>query len=325
MATVNFERLSKLPALSGLNEEEMTAFFRIATKHAVKPGDTVIRTGDKADCFFLIATGHLEILLPQGKGQPPVSLAQLGPGQLVGEMPLLYAQPIRQADVVASSDAVLLRFSYADYEGLAHSHAELGKKFRSNLGKIVAGRVWSTLPTEPAAGSAKRIDEPQVNKPAQTSNHEAMEKATIFSGLHEEELQALEAIAIPLTVHAGQPVVRMGEPADSFYLVTNGFLEVQIPKDGQAMPVARLGSGQVFGEMALVYKQPTRTADVVAVAEAKLLNFAFEDYHRLIKGMPEIGRKLRNNLGRVAASRAWTMQADETQAMRQRSGTGPLQ
>ncbi len=323
MANVNYDRLSKLPALQGLSQEEMTEFFRIATKHAIKPGDAVIRTGDKADCFFLIATGHLEILLPQ-KNQPPTSLAQLGPGQLVGEMPLLYAQPIRQADVVANSDAVLLRFSYADYEGLAHTHPEIGKKFRSNLGKIVAGRVWSTLPSDPAAGSAKKIEEPKVNKPAQTSNHEAMAKATIFNGLTEEEFAALEAIAIPLAAHPGQPIVRMGEPADSFYLVTNGYCEVQIPKDGQAMPVARLGSGQVFGEMALVYKQPTRTADVVAVADAKLLNFSFEDYNRLVKGMPEIGRKLRNNLGRVAASRAWTMQSDETQSMRQRSGTGPL-
>lgn len=324
MANVNFDRLSKLPALQGLSEAEMTAFFRIATKHAVKPGDAVIRTGDKADCFFIVATGHMEILLPQGKNQPPVSLAQLGAGQLVGEMPLLYAQPIRQADVVASSDAVLLRFSYADYEGLAGTHPELAKKFRSNLGKIVAGRVWSTLPAEPAAGSAKKIAEPVVRQSGATGHHEAMRKATIFSGLTDEELSALESIAIPLAAHPGQPIVRTGEPSESFYLVTNGFCEVQIPKDGQAMPVARLGSGQVFGEMALVYKQPTRTADVVAVAEAKLLNFAFEDYHRLVAGLPEIGRRLRSNLGRVAASRAWTMQSDETQAMRQRSGTGPL-
>lgn len=308
MANVNFERLSKLPALQGLSEAEMTDFFRIATKHGLKPGDTVIRTGDKADCFFLIATGQLEILLPQGKNQPPVSLAQLGAGQLVGEMPLLYAQPIRQADVVATSDSVLLRFSYADYEGLAGTHPELAKKFRSNLGKIVAGRVWSTLPSEPTGGSAKKIEEPRVTKPAATTGHEAMAKATIFAGLTEEEFGALEAIAVPLTVNPGQPIVRMGDPADSFYLVTNGFCEVQIPKDGAAMPVARLGTGQVFGEMALVYKQPTRTADVIAVAEAKLLNFAFEDYQRLIAGMPEIGRKLRSNLGRVAASRAWTMQ-----------------
>lgn len=320
--SVNFDRLAKLPALQGLTQEEMTAFFTIASRHAYQPGDPVITTGEQADCFFIVATGQLEIRLPQGKHAPSLPIAQLGAGQLVGEMPLLYAQPIRQADVVAASDAVLIRFAYADYEHLAHAHPDLGKKFRTNLGKIVAGRVWSTLPSEPGTGSLKQVDEPAKTSAAPlTTNHEAMKKASIFAGLTDEELQALEAISVPLPMLNGQPIVRMGDPAESFYLVTNGFCEVRIPKDGQSMPVARLGSGQVFGEMALVYKQPTRTADVVAVTDAKLLNFSFEDYQRLVRGMPDIGRKLRNNLGRVAASRAWTMQADETRTMRERSGS----
>lgn len=306
MAAVNFERLSRLPALEGMTPEEMAAFFHLAVKQPFAAGDTVISAGQKADCFFLVASGRVEILLPSAKGQPPQSLANLGPGQLVGEMPLLYAQPIRQADVVAATEAILLRIDYDAYEGLAAEHAELGHKFRANLGKIVSGRVWSTLPTPTAANASRRLDAPTVRQGP--SQHEAMNKATIFTGLTEDELKALEAIALALIVAPNQPIVRKGDPADSFYLVTDGFCEVQIPKDGQAMPVARLGIGQVFGEMALVYKQATRTADVVAVTEARLLNFPFEDYQRLIKGFPEIGRKMRNTLGRVAASRSWTMQ-----------------
>lgn len=301
---VNFERLSRLPALQGMSPEEMAAFFHIAVKHPCSPGDLVIKAGDKADCFFIIASGRLEILLPTAKGQPPASLANLGPGQLVGEMPLLYAQPIRQADVMAATEAILLRFDYPTYEALANEHPELGKKFRGNLGKIVSGRVWSTLPSTPVP--ARHSEPPTVAHGPSSS--EVMGKATIFTGLTEEELQALESIAMPLNVAAQQPIVRQGEPADSFYLVTEGFCEVLIPKDGQIMPVARLGVGQVFGEMALVYPQPTRNADVVAVNDARLLNFPFEDYKRLTKAMPTIGRKLRATLGRVAASRSWTMQ-----------------
>ena len=196
MSNVNFDRLSKLPALQGLTPEEMTDFFRISSKHAYKPGDIVIKTGDKADCFFIVAAGQVEILLPQGKNAPPMPLAQLGPGQLVGEMPLLYAQPIRQADVAAVADTVLLRFGYQEYEGLANSHPELGKKFRANLGKIVANRVWSTLPSQPA-GNPKTISEAQGNKPAvpQTSNHDAMKKASIFSGLASLRRMGLPAFA----------------------------------------------------------------------------------------------------------------------------------
>ncbi|MBO9541341.1 cyclic nucleotide-binding domain-containing protein [bacterium] len=323
MANVNFDRLSKLPALEGLTPEEMTAFFTIATKHAFQPGDPILKTGEKADCFFLVAAGQLEILLPQGKGVPATPIAQVGSGQLVGEMPLLYAQPLRQADVIAASEAVLLRFAYGDYERLAQAHPQLANKFRRNLGKIVAGRVWSTIPTQGGTGPLRAIEEPQ--KAPQTSNHDAMKAATIFAGLKPDELQAIEAIALPFTAQAEQPIVHQGSPADSFYLIVHGHCEVRIPKDGQAMPVARLGSGQVFGEMALVYKQPERTADVVAVTEAKLLNFPFDDYQRLTQAMPEIGRKLRNNLGRVAASRSWTMQADQSKEMQRRSSsTGNL-
>jgi CRP-like cAMP-binding protein len=318
MANVNFDRLSKLPALQGLTPEEMTAFFKIATKHAFQPGDPILKTGEQADCFFLVASGQLEILLPQGKDVPPTPIAQVGSGQLVGEMPLLYTQPTRQADVLAASEAVLLRFSYADYERLAQEHPAIGTKFRSNLGKIVAGRVWSTMPNRGGTGPLRAIEEPQ--QAPQTSNSAAMKAAAIFAGFKPEELQALEAIALPFTAQPGHTIVHQGAPADSFYLIVHGHCEVQIPKDGQAMPVARLGSGQVFGEMALVYKQPERTASVVAVSDAKLLNFQFDDYKRLATAMPDIGRKLRNNLGRIAASRAWTMQADQTQEMKRRSG-----
>lgn len=319
MANVNFDRLSKLPALQGLTPEEMTAFFKIATKHAFKPGDAILKTGDAADCFFLVAAGQLEILLPQGRGVPSTPIAQVTSGQLVGEMPLLYAQPVRQADVIAASDAVLLRFAYADYETLVAQHSSIGTKFRRNLGKIVAGRVWSTLPGQGGTGPLRAIEEPQ--KAPQTTSNEAMKAAAIFAGLKPEELKALETIAVPFNAEPGQPIVHQGSPADSFYLIVHGYCEVQIPKDGQPMPVARLGGGQVFGEMALVYKQPERTADVVAVSEAKLLNFPFDDYRRLATAMPEIGRKLRNNLGRIAASRSWTMQADQTQDMKRRAGS----
>ncbi|HEY9899346.1 MAG TPA: cyclic nucleotide-binding domain-containing protein [Pantanalinema sp.] len=318
MANVNFDRLSRLPALQGLTPEEMTAFFKIATKHVFQPGDPILKTGEKADCFYLVAAGQLEILLPQGKGVPATPIAQVGSGQLVGEMPLLYAQPLRQADVLAASEAVLLRFSYSDYERLSQQHPAIGTKFRSNLGKIVAGRVWSTLPNQAGTGVLRAIEEPA--KAPQASNHDAMKAATIFAGLKPEELKALEAIALPFTAQSGQPIVHQGSPADSFYLIVHGHCEVQIPKDGQAMPVARLGAGQVFGEMALVYKQPERTADVVAVSDAKLLNFPFDDYQRLTRAMPEIGRKLRNNLGRIAASRSWTMQADQSKEMKRRAG-----
>jgi CRP-like cAMP-binding protein len=329
MSTSNFDRLAKLPALLGFTPEEMVTFFRLATKHEHQAGDVIIRTGDVADCFYIVATGQIEISLKQNGVVTP--LAQLSQGSLVGEMPLLYSQPVRQADAVVTQPSTLLRFNYADYEQLSAQNPQLAKKFRGNLGRIVAGRVWSTLPTEPAP--AKSLDpvphapspaeaalpqqaavpHPEAVLPRALTPREIMRKATIFAGLSDAELLQMEAIALPMAYEAGNPIVRTGDPASAFYLITTGYAEVQTQLGDKTTPLARLGPGQAFGEMALVYKQPHRTADVVAVGALKLLCFPFEDYHRLAAGVESIGRRMRGNLGRVAASRSWSMPSvDET-------------
>lgn len=316
MSTSNFDRLAKLPALQGFTPEEMVTFFRLATKHDHLPGDVIIRTGDVADCFYIVATGQIEISLKQNGLVTP--LAQLSQGSLVGEMPLLYSQPVRQADAVVTQPTTLLRFNYADYEQLSAQNPPLAKKFRANLGRIVAGRVWSTLPADQAPKSLDPVPEKGTGSldktsPAAPTNREIMRKASIFAGLSDEELRQLEAIALPMAFEAGKPIVRTGDPASAFYLITAGFAEVQTEQAGKTTPLARLGAGQVFGEMALVYKQPNRTADVVAVSDLKLLCFPFDDYNRLASGIESIGRRMRANLGRVAASRSWSMPSvDET-------------
>lgn len=296
--TPNFEHLAKLPALEGFTPEEMLTFVRIATLHKVQPGDRLIRAGDEADCFYIVASGALEIR----NGDVP--LAQLRQGHLVGEMPLLYSQPVRQADVFVLEPSVLLRFGYADYDRLVQESKELAKKFKANLAKIVAGRIWSTLPDEP-----KRHLEKQETKETNTPVREVMRQTEIFRGLKEEYLERLEAIALPVTASEHEYVVRKGDAAEGFYLVLEGFVDV---KDGEKA-LARMGPGKVFGEMALVYHQPTRSADIVAVDKVRLLYFAYDEYQRLANAFSEIGKKLRATLGRVAASRSWSMPTvDET-------------
>lgn len=293
----NFERLSKLPALQGFTPDEMLTFFRIATRQEFQAGDRLIQAGEVADCFYIIATGRLEIR------QDNIPLAQLSQGHLVGEMPLLYSQPIRQADVYVIEPAILLRFNYADYERLVEESKELAQKFKGNLAKVVAGRIWSTLPDAPKRVPAQA---PSENKP---STKEALRKASLFKGLKEDHLERLEAIAIHTTVKEGTPVVRKGDTADGFYLILDGFVEVN--NQGQAL--ARLGQGKVFGEMALVYHQPFRTADVIAISPVSLLFFPFDELKRLTGAFSEIDKKIRLGLGQLAADRSWSMPTvDET-------------
>jgi len=321
---LNYDQLVKLPALQGFTPDELDALFSIPKRIMVKAGERIIKTGDQADAFFIVAEGALEVQVESGGNMMPV--AQLGAGQLVGEMPLIYSQPTRQADVVCKADSKLLRFDYADYHELSKLHPAVAKKFRSNIGKIVASRVWTTGPGGPGAagkpgGAGKPAAGPGAPKPLppKAANRDAMKRAQIFSGLTEEELTALEAIAKPYPVERGHTVCSAGDPANSFFMVLRGQVEVQIEKSGRSFPLARLGPGQCVGEMALIYKTDKRSASVVAVDTTHLLMWDFEEYNRLVAHEQNIGRKLRNNLGRVAASRSWALpEADEVKALQNR-------
>jgi serine/threonine-protein kinase len=73
-----------------------------------------------------------------------------------------------------------------------------------------------------------------------------------------------------LHVRAGDHVIREGEVGDAAYIVASGELEVYKTVDGAAVPLRRLGPGDMFGETAILASSP-RTASVVARADAALV------------------------------------------------------
>jgi putative ABC transport system ATP-binding protein len=67
----------------------------------------------------------------------------------------------------------------------------------------------------------------------------------------------------------GEAIIREGDVGEEFFLIADG--EVQVERQGQE--IARLGSGEFFGELALLTGEP-RNADVIAVkpVDAYILN-----------------------------------------------------
>jgi cAMP-dependent protein kinase regulator len=99
----------------------------------------------------------------------------------------------------------------------------------------------------------------------------------LFRDLSPTELDVLLARLEPVSVAAGATIIRQGEAGDRFYIIRSG--AVLISRDDREL--ARLGSGEAFGEIALLLEVP-RTATVKALEATELLALDARDFRDVL-------------------------------------------
>jgi uncharacterized protein YhbP (UPF0306 family) len=106
---------------------------------------------------------------------------------------------------------------------------------------------------------------------------------SIYADLPEFNPDTLTATLQWTTAEPGEVIARQGAPADKFFIVVEGELEVvrgaQGGSDGEV--VSRLGPGDLFGEMAIIRDRP-RTATVRAAAPTRLLAMEHDTFRELV-------------------------------------------
>jgi cAMP-dependent protein kinase regulator len=134
----------------------------------------------------------------------------------------------------------------------------------------------------------------------------------LFSALSRDALRELIAAFEMITVPAGHVVIAEGQEGSEAYIVARGELEVSrsaSEEDGDKPPVmlARLSSGALFGEMALLSRAP-RAASVVASRPSILLVANREALEAVAQRRAEVGvelaahcrRRMVANLARIS-------------------------
>jgi nitroimidazol reductase NimA-like FMN-containing flavoprotein (pyridoxamine 5'-phosphate oxidase superfamily) len=100
-----------------------------------------------------------------------------------------------------------------------------------------------------------------------------------IGGLPERSSPTMSAELQTIQVPAGDVVVREGAPADKFFIVLDG--EVELVREGDEGPLAKLTSGQFFGEMAILRDAP-RSATVRAAAATTLMVMDRDTFRGLV-------------------------------------------
>ena len=131
---------------------------------------------------------------------------------------------------------------------------------------------------------------------------------------------ARETIAAATRVHfysKGEAILRHGSAGDSMFVVHSGTASVRLADDsaGGWHEVAQLGSGTVFGEMALLTGE-TRTADVVALSDVTALEIGKDSLQPILQDHPELAdaitAKVVHRQGHLDAIRSGALEEEAT-------------
>jgi len=88
-----------------------------------------------------------------------------------------------------------------------------------------------------------------------------------------------------------QVIVRQGEVGDCMYVIQEGRVAVIQERDGREVPLAVLGKGDFFGEMAL-FDREMRSSTVRALGEVRVLTVDKKTFMRRIHEDPSLAFRI---------------------------------
>jgi CRP/FNR family transcriptional regulator, cyclic AMP receptor protein len=121
---------------------------------------------------------------------------------------------------------------------------------------------------------------------------DALARAPLFRQLSKHELGELAKATEDLEVEEGKVLTREGDLGREFFVIVDG--EVSVTKEGKE--IRRLGPGDFFGEIALVYDNPRRTATVTATTPLRFFVLTRQSFRSLLEHQPGIEEKVMNAL-----------------------------
>ncbi|MEE8533506.1 MAG: cation:proton antiporter, partial [Alphaproteobacteria bacterium] len=175
-------------------------------------------------------------------------------------------------------ERVAVRLESADYDAMLEN-------------SVISHEVFSDLRQGMSARAAALDRRPPLDLGLDPGTLVA--KVPYFADLSADRVAEIAALLKPRLALPGECVVRRGDPGDAMYFISSGAVEADVGSE----PV-RLGSGDFFGEIALLRDQP-RTADVTALGYCQLLALYVRDFRRML----DADADLRARITRVAEAR----------------------
>ncbi|MFN7137782.1 MAG: cyclic nucleotide-binding domain-containing protein [Limisphaerales bacterium] len=128
-----------------------------------------------------------------------------------------------------------------------------------------------------------------------------IESSKLFNTLSEPDLKIVRGVTKELRFAAGQTIFKEGDPGDGIYIIQEGFVQITAIVEGERRVLSRIGSGDLFGEMAVLDNDP-RSATASAETDVIVSFISRLELLQLLEKIPplpaclvrEISRRLRD-------------------------------
>lgn len=312
------EILRRVRVFADLGDDECDAVLAVLKARRGAPGDELFREGDRGDTLMIVLDGHL-VARVHTDGGVDEEVARLGPGEVVGEMAFVDAEP-RSATVSAPAGATVLEFSRDALAGLRRTAPRVAAAIQRNVLFDVARRLRDAGEklTDAASGAAPRSmrsggGPDSMRRSGRGLTAEQLRSIPSLAAYAAEDLELLGYISTFKSFAAGEVIMREGAEGDACWLLVRG--GVAVTRSTQSAPLATLGPGALVGQLALLDRAP-RNATVTATTDTAALEVRADAFTNLVRASSPVALRfqLQVALAGVRQLRAATRRLAETAA-----------
>jgi len=204
-------------------------------------------------------------------------LAQLGPGDLFGEMTCRTYQP-RSATVQARETCVMVEMLRVILDML------VGNRQVSEASKATSKVKMPTF-----KGTSFKTELENKYRERSLNNH--LRSVPLFATVNEEFLEHLKENVELASYNQGQVICREGDDADAFYLIRSGMVRVAQTMPGGEMVRTYLSRGDYFGEIGLL-RVIKRTATCSALDAVDVVKIPAGEFNLMLEKFPDVRAQL---------------------------------
>src|SRR6202011_426349 len=204
-------------------------------------------------------------------------LAQLGPGELFGEMTCRTYQP-RSATVQAREPCVMVEMLRVILDMLV-----------GNRQVSEASKATSKVKAPTFKGTSFKAELEKKYRERSLSNH--LRSVPLFATLSEEFLNYLKEKVELVSYNQNQVICKEGEEADAFYLIRSGMVRVSQVMPGGEMVRTYLSRGDYFGEIGLL-RSIKRIATCAALDAVDVVKIPGAEFNIMLEKFPAVRAQL---------------------------------